>query len=124
MLGVRDWPRSRLVAEMNRYTATPIRLADRSLGDLLMSGSFRASDQQSFLLSLEYSAPVRVDRTTPGAIVVRRTSPRGRQSLQDRPATVRISPPDASACSGSAPVFTGAGLTPALTMETDNGKKR
>lgn len=72
MLVVRDWPLSRLVAEMNRYTATPIRLADRSLGDLPMSGSFRPSDQQSFLLSLEYSAPVRVDRTTPGEIVVRR----------------------------------------------------
>lgn len=72
MLIVRDWPLSRLVAEINRYTTTPIRLADRSLDDLPMSGSFRASDQQSFLLSLEYSAPVRVDRTTPGEIVVRR----------------------------------------------------
>src|SRR3546814_2929394 len=29
MLVVRGWPLSRLVAEMNRYTATPIRLADR-----------------------------------------------------------------------------------------------
>src|SRR3546814_10417550 len=29
MLVVRDWPLSRLEAEMNRYTATPIRLADQ-----------------------------------------------------------------------------------------------
>src|SRR3546814_15470237 len=78
MLVVRRWPLSRLVAEMNRYTATPIRLADSSLGDLPMSGSFRASDQPSFPLSLEYSAPVRVERTPPGANAIGRTSMRER----------------------------------------------
>src|SRR3546814_21014903 len=86
MLVVRGWPLSRLVAEMNRYTATPIRLADSSLGDLPMSGSFRASDQQSFLLSLEYRAPVRVARTPTGPVVLRPQSPhRCRRCRNERP---------------------------------------
>ena len=72
MLVVREWPLARLVAEMNRYTDTPLRLGDPGLAALPMSGRFKASDQQSFLMSLEYSAPIRVDRTTPGEIVLRR----------------------------------------------------
>ena len=72
MLVVREWPLARLVSEMNRYTATPMRLGDPSLENLSISGSFRASDQQSFLLSLEYGWPIRVDRSKPGEIVLRR----------------------------------------------------
>lgn len=72
MLVVREWPLARLVAEMNRYTSVPIRLGDPSLGTLPISGSFKASDQHSFLLSLEYGWPIRVDRRTPGEIVLQR----------------------------------------------------
>jgi transmembrane sensor len=72
MLVVREWPLARLVAEMNRYTSVPIRLGDPSLGTLPISGSFKASDRHSFLLSLEYGWPIRVDRHTPGEIVLRR----------------------------------------------------
>lgn len=72
MLVVREWPLERLVAEMNRYTDTPLRLGDPGLGAIPMSGRFKASDQQSFLMSLEYSAPIRVDRTTSGEIVLQR----------------------------------------------------
>jgi len=39
---------------------------------LPISGSFKASDQHSFLLSLEYGWPIRIDRHTPGEIVLRR----------------------------------------------------
>jgi transmembrane sensor len=72
MLVVRDWPLARLVSEMNRYTTTPLRLGDPGLGSLPINGSFKASDQQSFLLALEYGWPIRVDRSTPGEIVLRR----------------------------------------------------
>jgi len=72
MLVVREWPLERLVAEMNRYTQTPLRLGDPSLAALPMSGRFKAGDQPSFLMSLEYSAPIRVDRSKPGEIVLRR----------------------------------------------------
>jgi transmembrane sensor len=72
MLVVRDWPLARLLAEMNRYTTTPLRLGDPGLGSLPINGSFKASDQQSFLLALEYGWPIRVDRSTPGEIVLRR----------------------------------------------------
>jgi transmembrane sensor len=72
MLVVREWPLARLVAEMNRYSSAPLRLGDPSLGALPISGSFKASDQHSFLLSLEYGWPIRIDRSTPGEIVLRR----------------------------------------------------
>lgn len=72
MLVVRDWPLARLVAEMNRYTTMPLRLGDPGLDNLPISGSFKADDQKSFLLALEYGWPIRVDRRTPGEIVLRR----------------------------------------------------
>lgn len=72
MLVVRDWPLARLVTEMNRYTTTSLRLGDPGLGNLPISGNFKASDQKSFLLALEYGWPIRVDRSTPGEIVLRR----------------------------------------------------
>lgn len=72
MLVVREWPLARLVAEMNRYASVPVRLGDPSLGTLPISGSFKASDQHSFLLSLEYGWPIRIDRRAPGEIVLRR----------------------------------------------------
>lgn len=71
MLIVRDWPLARLVAEMNRYTTAPLRLGDPGLDNLPISGSFKADDQKSFLLALEYGWPIRVDRRTPGEIVLR-----------------------------------------------------
>lgn len=71
MLVVREWPLARLVVEMNRYSSVPLRLGDPSLGTLPISGSFKASDQHSFLLSLEYGWPIRIDRHTPGEIVLR-----------------------------------------------------
>ncbi len=72
VLVVREWPLARLVEEMNRYTSVPVRLGDPGLGTLSISGSFKASDQRSFLLSLEYGWPIRVDRRTPGEIVLQR----------------------------------------------------
>lgn len=71
MLVVRGWPLAQLVTEMNRYTTTPVRLGDPGLDNLPISGSFKASDQKSFLLALEYGWPIRADRSTPGEIVLR-----------------------------------------------------
>src|SRR3546814_1240652 len=80
MLVVREWPLARLVAEMNRYTETPMRLGDPGMGALPMSGRFKASDQRSFLMSLESSAPIRVDRTT-----------RSEEHTSELPSLMRIS---------------------------------
>jgi len=70
-LVVREWPLSRLLEEMNRYTEVPYRLQDPGLGELLVSGSFRPDDRESFLLSLEYGWPIEVDRDRVGEIVLR-----------------------------------------------------
>src|SRR3546814_11343803 len=55
MLVVREWPLARLVAEMNSYTKTPLRLGDPGMGALPRSDRFRANDRRSFLRSLDKS---------------------------------------------------------------------
>src|SRR5690606_15416457 len=70
-LVVREWPLSRLLEEMNRYTESPFRLEDPGLGDLRVSGSFRPDDRESFLLSLEYGWPIEVERKRSGEVVLR-----------------------------------------------------
>lgn len=48
------------VEDFNRYTAKPLRLADPSLGDLSVSGVFRAEDAQGFAMALSLIYPVSV----------------------------------------------------------------
>lgn len=55
----RNWRLADLLAEMNRYAATPIRLADPGLAELRISGTFRTGDPQSLVRTLEHSWPVR-----------------------------------------------------------------
>ncbi|KOQ76929.1 hypothetical protein ABW45_10615 [Stenotrophomonas maltophilia] len=43
----------KVLAEMNRYRAQPLRLADSADGALLISGRFNVQDQQAFLSALE-----------------------------------------------------------------------
>lgn len=65
-------PLRELIAEMNRYTPTKIRLGDPALGDLKVSGAFYDSDQASLIQALEYGWSLRADRASAGEIVLRR----------------------------------------------------
>jgi transmembrane sensor len=76
-LQVSDWPLGRLVAEMNRYSTTPMRLADPALADIRISGTFRTGDQDGLVLVLEHGWPVRAARRN-GEIVLSR-APLARQ---------------------------------------------
>lgn len=70
-LQVSDWPLARLVAEMNRYSTTPVRLADPALAGIRISGTFRTGDQDGLILVLEHGWPVRATRQN-GEIVLSR----------------------------------------------------
>lgn len=70
-LVVKGWPLEAVVAEMNRYSDIKLRLGDDSLRQVPISGIFKAGDQQSLAMSLEYGWPIRVERPTDGEIVLR-----------------------------------------------------
>lgn len=59
---VKDWPLRALVAEMNRYGRTPLRVGDASLGSLPVSGTFNPTEPDSLARALQYGWPVRVER--------------------------------------------------------------
>ncbi len=72
-LVVKEWPLEAVVAEMNRYSDTKLRLGDPALGRVPISGVFKAGDQQSLVLALEYGWSFRVDpRPDAGEIVLSR----------------------------------------------------
>lgn len=72
-LVVREWSLDALVAEMNRYSDTKLRLGDPALADIPISGVFKAGDQQSFALALEYGWSIHADqRSANGEIVLSR----------------------------------------------------
>lgn len=60
-LVVKGWPLSVVLAEMNRYSSTKLRLGDPSLGSTLISGVFKAGDQKSFATALEYGWAIHAD---------------------------------------------------------------
>lgn len=53
-----------LIAEVNRYSTTQIRLADSSLADLRVSGVFRVGDQASLLEALRAGWSISTKRTS------------------------------------------------------------
>lgn len=71
-LVVKQWPLRRVLAEMNRYSKVKLRLGNPGLGDVLVSGVFKAGDQQSLALSLEYGWPIRAEHDSSGDIVLYR----------------------------------------------------
>lgn len=68
---VKEWPLQTVVTEMNRYSDTKLRLGEPDLGQIPISGVFKAGDQQSFAMSLEYGWSIRADRSA-GEIVLHR----------------------------------------------------
>ena len=71
-----DWPLDRLVAEMNRYSQTKLRVADPALAQLRISGGFRASDPRGLALVLEHSLPVRAEETGGEIVLMHRPTQR------------------------------------------------
>ena len=64
-----DTPLAEAVAEINRYTTTPIRVADPELGSLRINGRFRTSDPDDFLSAVVAYFPIEA-RTAPGVETV------------------------------------------------------
>jgi len=66
-----DAPLREIVADANRYSQQEVELADASLGELKVSVSFRAENQQQMLNSLQLALPLTVDRPGPDRVVLR-----------------------------------------------------
>lgn len=76
------WPRGELVfnerrldhllAEMNRYSQTQLRLADPELGALTVSGVFHIDDQQALVTALEQGWSLRAERVGEHEILLHR----------------------------------------------------
>lgn len=69
---VRDWRLVDLLAEMNRYSTTQLRLAEPVLGDLRISGTFRTGEPESLARLLEHGWPVRAVAGQDGILLTRR----------------------------------------------------
>jgi transmembrane sensor len=67
-----ETPLADAVAEMNRYTATPIRIADPRIANLRISGAFRVEQSGSFVSSITAVFPVRAT-STPSGVELRAT---------------------------------------------------
>ncbi|WP_177229258.1 FecR family protein [Dyella sp. OK004] len=63
-LVVHDWRLSELVAEMNRYSAMQLIVADPSLEDIHISGNFSAGDQTSLIQMLQQGWPIAVHQVS------------------------------------------------------------
>lgn len=68
----RDWPLSRLLAQMNRYSTVQVQIADPALDGERVTGSFHVGDQQTLVQILESGWPIRAEQTSPAVIALRR----------------------------------------------------
>lgn len=76
----RAWPRGDLVfkqrrldsllAEMNRYATTPLRLADPAMGSVTVNGVFHHDDQAALIAALERGWALRAERRGDAEIVL------------------------------------------------------
>jgi len=60
-----------VVAEMNRYTATPVMIAESAVGELHVSGVFKTGDPERFAESLADVFPIVVEHTPSGGVILR-----------------------------------------------------
>jgi transmembrane sensor len=67
-----ETPLADAVAEMHRYTATPIRITDPRIAGLRISGAFRVGQSGSFVSSITAVFPVRAT-STPSGVELRAT---------------------------------------------------
>jgi len=62
---------SEVVADVNRYSATPIVIGSPELRDIRVFATFRTTEIDRMISGLEESLPVVADRSNPGRIVLR-----------------------------------------------------
>lgn len=65
-----DEPLVEVIAELNRYAATRLVIADPRLEDLRLSGAFQAGAQEEFAANLKYVLPVRTERSGEDILVL------------------------------------------------------
>jgi transmembrane sensor len=66
-----DEPMTSAVAEMNRYTARPIVIADGGVASRRISGAFRTGDPERFAEMIAEVFPIEVDHSAEGAPVLK-----------------------------------------------------
>lgn len=71
LLVFQDEKLSDAVAEVNRYTDRPIRLADASIGNYRVTGVFRTNDPGHFATAMSEVFPLEVDRDVHGEPVLK-----------------------------------------------------
>jgi len=59
-----------VIADANRYSSTPIRLASAQVGELRLTTSFRAEAVEQFVSNLAGSLPVKTSKAADGALVI------------------------------------------------------
>lgn len=59
-----------IVADANRYSDRPIRLADDSVGDLRVTLSFRSDAIDDLIANLDQALPIRAEAQTDGSVVL------------------------------------------------------
>lgn len=80
MLQFDDTPLAQAVAEANRHSRAQIRLADPSIGELRITGAFRAGDTDGFAESLAAAFSLHLERRPDGTLVLRAVPPPDRRS--------------------------------------------
>jgi transmembrane sensor len=63
------------VAEMNRYTLSPITILDPAAGEYRVSGVFKTGDPEQFANSVATVFPLTIAHTASGSVVLQRRSP-------------------------------------------------
>ncbi|HUE79649.1 MAG TPA: FecR domain-containing protein [Sphingomicrobium sp.] len=71
MIVFEDEKLSEAIAEINRYTNKPIRLADASVGEYRVTGVFKTNDPARFARAMSEVFPVEVERRADGSAVLK-----------------------------------------------------
>jgi transmembrane sensor len=71
LLVFEDESLSDAVAEINRYTGKPIRIADASIGNYRVTGVFQTNDPEHFATAMSEVFPVEVQRDSSGSPVLK-----------------------------------------------------
>lgn len=80
MLQFDNTPLTQAVAEANRHSRTRITLAAPSIGELKISGAFRAGDAGAFAESLAAAFSLHLERQPDGTLVLFAAAPPDRSS--------------------------------------------
>lgn len=75
MLQFDNTPLAQAIGEANRRSRGRIRLADRSIGELRITGAFRADDAEAFAESLAAAFRLHLERRTDGTLILHASPP-------------------------------------------------